>query len=488
MIEIRELRKRYGDTRALDGLDLVAEPGEVLGVAGPNGAGKSTLVRILAGEEHADSGEILLNGERFTATEAVAVVHQEPQLFPNLSVADNLLVGREGSRFLRPRLGADERGLMDELGIATSARRPLDVCSLATQQRTEIARALARDARIFLFDEPNSALTDEESNELFREMRALADRGRIVLLVSHRLADLVAHATRVAIVRDGRVATVLERGALTQEAIAQELVIADEVSERARQAAQAEAAHGAEVLRLASWTHAGGAFADVDLTLRAGDVVALVGVEGSGARELLRSVAALERATGEAEIDGAGGRSGIDRTAYVPATRQLSLFSNLTVGENVVVRLTREIADGGVVLRRRRIRRLAAAARDRFLIKASSLGQGIRALSGGNQQKVAIAQAMAKLPRVLLLEEPTRGVDIQSRQEIYRLLRAYALDGNGVLMYCTEVPEVFEAADRVHVVSDGRVSEPLVVGAYERVEVLARDISRLERHGEATAA
>jgi ABC-type sugar transport system ATPase subunit len=126
--------------------------------------------------------------------------------------------------------------------------------------------------------------------------------------------------------------------------------------------------------------------------------------------------------------------------------------------------------------------------RDRFMIKARSLGQGIRALSGGNQQKVAIAQALAKRPRVLLLEEPTRGVDIQSRQEIYRLLRDYALEGNAVLMYCTEVPEVFEAADRVYVVSDGRLSEPLDVAAYERVEVLARDISRLERHGAATAA
>src|SRR3954447_4796165 len=223
-IVIRELRKRYGDTHALDGLDLVAHPGEVLGVAGPNGAGKSTLLRILAGEETADSGEVLLDGERFTATDTVAVVHQEPQLFPNLSVGDNLLVGREGSRFLRPRLNAGERGLMAELGIASSAHRPLDVCSLATQQRTEIARALARDAKIFLFDEPNSALTDEESNELFREMRALAERGRIVLLVSHRLADLAAQAERVAVIRDGRVAALLEGERLTQEGIAQELV------------------------------------------------------------------------------------------------------------------------------------------------------------------------------------------------------------------------------------------------------------------------
>jgi ABC-type sugar transport system ATPase subunit len=205
LVRIRGLRKIYGNTRALDDIDLDLRSGEVLGIAGPNGAGKSTLIRILAGEERADSGEIWIDDTPWTkaSADAVAVVHQEPQLFPNLTVAENLMVGREGTRFRTPRLGVTERDLMSALGLSAVASRTLSSCALATQQRTEIARALARQSTIFLFDEPNSALTPEDSRELFAEIHRLADASRIVILVTHRLGDLVEHADRVAIVRDG---------------------------------------------------------------------------------------------------------------------------------------------------------------------------------------------------------------------------------------------------------------------------------------------
>ncbi len=202
-IEIRGLRKHYGNTKALDGLDLDLRPGEVLGIAGPNGAGKSTLIRILAGEENADAGELRVGGQVFTPGAAVAVVHQEPELFPNLTVAENLLVGREDGWVRWPRPHKADLALMEALGIGPVAGRLLGDCTLAVQQRTEIARALARDARVFLFDEPNSALTKEESDELFHEIHTLANSGHVVILVTHRLDDLVTHTRRVAIVRDG---------------------------------------------------------------------------------------------------------------------------------------------------------------------------------------------------------------------------------------------------------------------------------------------
>ncbi|MEO6207813.1 MAG: ATP-binding cassette domain-containing protein, partial [Candidatus Limnocylindrales bacterium] len=227
-VTIRELQKRYGDTIALAGLDLDARPGEILGVAGPNGAGKSTMVKILAGEVAADAGEIVVDGEPWSPIlgwQRVAVVHQEPQLFPNLTVAQNIVVGRERSRWLRHGVNAGERKLLADLAIDGFADQPLGSVTLAVQQRTEIARALAQDARVFLFDEPNSALTEEESDDLFRRMHALADAGRVVILVSHRLAELVAHCNRVAIILDGRSARVLEGSALTHEAIARELVV-----------------------------------------------------------------------------------------------------------------------------------------------------------------------------------------------------------------------------------------------------------------------
>jgi ABC-type sugar transport system ATPase subunit len=495
-IRIRGLRKRYGNTRALDGLDLDLRPGEVLGIAGPNGAGKSTLVRILAGEEAADEGELLLNGGSWSSGEAatsVAVVHQEPQLFPNLSVAENLMVGREGGGWLRPRLGRHDRELMESLGIAHLAARPLDSCTLATQQRTEIARALARDARVFLFDEPNSALTDEESDQLFREMRGLAAAGRIVILVSHRLGDLVEHTRRVAVIRDGRVTADLEGAALSEDAIAQQLVLGERRSatEEGRPG-QPAAQVGGRLFSVENWTHREGKFEGLALSVEKGEILALMGVEGSGARELLRSFAGLERGSGHAERAEVRekDRAAIRRhAAYVPATRQWSLYSNFSVGENLLVRLGRpEIAGAGLALRKRRMRELAQAASSRFLVKCRTIFQGIRSLSGGNQQKVAIAQALVRQPRLLLLEEPTRGVDIQSKREIYRLLREFAHAGNAVIMFCTEVLEMFEAADRVLIVSDGKLSRPLTVKDYAHVEALVTDVTKLERHGRAAAA
>ncbi len=198
-VTIRGLRKRYGDTVALAGLDLDARPGEILGVAGPNGAGKSTMVKNLAGELAADEGENAVDGAPWSSSvgwQRVAVVHQEPQLFPNLTVAENIVVGRERSRWLRHGVSASEQRLLADLAIDGLADRPLETVSLAVQQRTEIARALAQDARVFLFDEPNSALTDEESDDLFRRMHALAAAGRVVILVSHRLAELVTRPSR----------------------------------------------------------------------------------------------------------------------------------------------------------------------------------------------------------------------------------------------------------------------------------------------------
>ena len=495
-ISLRGVTKSYGSTMALAGLDLDLYPGEVLGVAGPNGAGKSTLVRMIAGEERLTLGALTFDGRPWSpadAWQAVAVVHQEPQLFPNLTVAENVLVGREGTTGSRPRLGAADRAVMDTLGIGHLKHKTLGDCSLATQQRTEIARAVARDCRVFLFDEPNSALTSEESDELFREMHKLADAGRIVVLVTHRLSDFVAHCTRVAVVRDGRVRSILSGGALTEDGIARQLVTESISSAGAGgHRSTGRPRPDRTGFRVRGWTHGRGAFSNVTFEGRPGEIVALMGVEGSGARELLRSLGGLEKCSGDIEIGALSGAAALRlATAYVPATRQLSLYSNFTVGENLLVRLGYpEIAGAGFALRTRQMKALAEDAVRRFLVKARSTTQPIRSLSGGNQQKVAIAQALTCAPKLLLLEEPTRGVDIQSKGEIYRLLREYAAAGNAVLIFCTEVLEIFEAADHLHVVSQGRLSAALPVAGYSQVEQLATDITRLEseHRGAARAA
>jgi ABC-type sugar transport system ATPase subunit len=484
-MRINGLKKRYGATVALDGLDLEIRPGEVLGVAGPNGAGKSTLVRIIAGEEDADAGELIFNGRVWSPAvdwRSVAVVHQEPQLFPNLTVAENIVAGRESGGTWWPGPSKADLQIMHALGLGSVRDIRLGECSLAMQQRTEIARAVARDARIFLFDEPNSALTDAESDELFREMHKLAESERVVLLISHRLGDLVRHCARVAVVRDGRVRTILSREALTEDGLARQLVTeSGGAASSVSQGGVGQTAETAPMFSVRRWTSPH-AFRDIDFAARAGQIVALMGVEGSGARELLRSFAGLERTTGEMVIGGATDFDLRRRRAYVPATRALSLYSNFSVGENLLVRLgVPDIAGPLLALKKNRMAALAQQSVRRFLVKTSTTAQPILSLSGGNQQKVAIAQALNCAPELLLLEEPTRGVDIHSKNEIYHLLRDYAAAGKVVIVFCTEVLEIFEVADCAHVVAEGRLSQRLTIADYRHVEHLATEIARLEQ-------
>jgi ABC-type sugar transport system ATPase subunit len=450
------------------------------------------MVKVLAGEVDRDDGEILVDGEPWHAgvgSHRVAVVHQEPQLFPNLTVAENIVAGREGSAWRWPAIDADQAAVLENLGIPASLRNvPLGGLGLALQQRTEITRALARDARVMLFDEPNSALTPDESAEFFRLMHQLADSGHVVMLISHRLTELAAHADRVAIIVDGRCVRLLEGEEKTAENIAESLVRGLGGSGNGGNGGAASASGiGLQVTGL---TDQKGAFAELDLAAPAGLVTALSGVEGSGAREIARACAGLRSVTGSAVVAGRPVRASrlSSRVAFVAADRAASLFSNLTVEENLVIRLDREISRGAFVLRPRKMRAIAQELRTNFHVKTAGLDIGVRSLSGGNQQKVAIAAAVGSRPDVLVLEEPTRGVDISSKAEIYAILRRFAADGGTVLLFCTEIPEVYEVADRLYVVSDGHPSEPLEVASFPDMEALAKTVARLETHGGVRAA
>ncbi|MCY7417013.1 MAG: sugar ABC transporter ATP-binding protein [Chloroflexi bacterium] len=491
-MELRDIHKSFGETQALRGVDLTIRSGEILGIAGPNGAGKSTLLRILAGEETRDSGDILVDGQAWCTgdpRDRVAVVHQEPQLWPAMTVAQNMMVGREPTRFGFPTLPDGDRATLQELDIVQYLDRSLGSCPLAVRQRVEIARALARNGRFFLFDEPNSALTDEESDRLFSSMHELAARGRVVILVTHRLAEMVAHCDRVAVIRDGRVAAELHGAQLTEAAIARELVLGyQSVAEdgTGRRAAPATAdADAAAVLSVDGWTATTGEFRDVSMSVRRGEVLALVGVEGSGARELTASTAGYVAASGRIMVDAVEGREAmLRRTAYLPADRRGMLFANLTVGDNLVMRLgIPEIADPTGLMRPARASRVATGLVDRFRVRTQSVHAPLTSLSGGNQQKIAIAAAIGKRPAVLVLEEPTRGVDIVSKAEIYRILVEFARQGNGVLVFCTEVPEVHELADRVLVFEDGHPVRTLDVAGFPDLTSLSDAVAAADHTG-----
>ena len=264
---------------------------------------------------------------------------------------------------------------MHDLGIDDVRDRLLEDVPLAVQQRTEIARALVQDARVFLFDEPNSALTEEESNDLFRRMHALADAGRVVILVSHRLAELVRHANRVVVILDGRATLTLQGETLTQEAIARELVVVTEGGPVHARNLEARNAFAPPMVELRDWSHRAGEFRDVALVVRPGEIAAIVGVEGSGARELVRSIAGFEPATGTILVDGVSTPGGVAAASgFVSADRTASLFSNMSVGDNTVSRLSTEITGPGGSLRRGRMHAIATDIRGSFRIKSPSLG------------------------------------------------------------------------------------------------------------------
>jgi ABC-type sugar transport system ATPase subunit len=488
-IEVSGVSKAYGSTQALAGIELDIRPGEILGIAGPNGAGKSTLVRMLDGQEEVDAGSLSWGGEPWDPVRGprrVTVVHQEPQLFPTITVGENLMIGRETSPTARPSPGPEELEVLEQLGIGAHAGDTLVNCSLAVRQFTALARALVANAELFLFDEPNSALTESESLRLFTFMRELADEGKLVVLVTHRLAELEAVADRVAIILDGRCSAILTGDDVRQTRIARQLVAGiDAVAGTELHGEPTEAAARGATLRAAAWTHGRRAVADIDIELAPGEIVALVGVEGSGGRELLASLNGLEPASGTLE-DGAGGPA--PRCAFVAADRRSSLFPNLSVASNLVSRLGRPRIAGPIgLLRPAAANRLANEMRATFNVRARSVSQPLTSLSGGNQQKVAIASAIALNPVVLLLEEPTRGVDVGSKAEIYRLLSEFVRDGRSVMMFCTEVVEAFEAADRVVILDQGEIVGELAIAGFADLASLAAEIEETRDRARAAA-
>lgn len=484
-LQLIGLEKRYGNTRALDGLDLRARAGEVLGIAGPNGAGKSTLVRVLAGEDIEDGGRLELGGSRWGVEDRrrdVALVHQEPKLFPTLTVAENLMVGVERTKALRPRTGKRELAIAKEFGLTAHWNTPLEQCTLVTQQMVEIARAILHDAKAFLFDEPNSALTVEESEHLFSHIRRLRNEGNcVVALVTHRLTDLVENCDRVIVVRDGRASVEFSGESLTTGNLGKAIAgasmpaAAEGTVEGGSSARQGRDGARQPLLRAAGWTDRAGAFHALDLEVHEGEALVLTGQEGAGGRELIQSLAGLRRAHGALTVEHYGsGRRPRRPIAYVPADRATALFQNLSVAANLAARLGRgSIAHRGGLLRIGAIFTRGQRLVERLRIRTASSNAAIGSLSGGNQQKVSVGAALAGGPRVLLIEEPTRGVDIATKEDIYSALREYVAEGNAVLSFSPELDVVFRLADTVRVMLDGRLSEPLDIASIHGLEELA---------------
>lgn len=477
-VAVRAVSKRYPGVLALDDVELEVRAGEVHVLLGENGAGKSTLVKILSGAVQPDSGQVEVMGEPVTfhnphaAQQAgISTVHQELSLVPDLTISQNLFLGREiqskGSPFLaRREMNRRAEALLASLGLHLDPATPVRRLSLAVRQVVEIVRALSRQPRVLLLDEPTSSLSDQETEELFDRIRQITSEGVGVIYISHRLEELEAIADRVTVMRDGRV---VGSGLPATTPLPQlvRLMVGRDVGE---EFPQRQVELGDELLTVKSLT-VPGRVEDVSFTLRAGEVVGVFGLVGAGRSELLRGLYGLDPAHGHAELRGRrlvpGGspRNSLScALALVPEDRHgWGLVLPMSIRENICLSSLRECSSRGL-LSKSALDELTDRYMSAMRIKAPDAKVSVGKLSGGNQQKVVIARTLAAGSDVLLLDEPTRGVDIGAKIEIYELIAQLASQGRAVLVVSSDMPEVIGLSDRILVMRQGRLSAEFARG------------------------
>jgi ribose transport system ATP-binding protein len=470
------LSKRYGGIIALDDVGLALVPGEIHGICGENGAGKSTFIKILGGLVRPDHGCVSVDGHPLalgqrTDPRLISIVHQELAIVPTLSVLDNIMLGSGGASllYLTGRFRGKIRDGLDEVGLSHVALdMPASALSLAERQLVEIARGIARQARVLLLDEPTATLSDAEIGRVFATARLLRDRGTALVFVSHRLDEVFALTDSVTVFRNGRRVLTEGTASLRPKDLVRAMIGRDLVPSPARQLDTARLARPR--LQVMEFS-VGDVLKPMELSVAPGEIVAMVGQLGSGAELFVEALAGLRgRVTGRVRLDGqdvaiTGVRSAIDLgIAYVAEDRAgKGVFLDAPVWMNLTASVMSRFTWYGVMrLAAERDRAKALAAM--FQIDERRLASEVATLSGGNQQKVALGKAAALTPRLLMLNEPTRGVDIGARSEIYAVLRAMATAGLSILFYSTDLEEVLELADRVVTVFRGEMvrSEPRV--------------------------
>jgi rhamnose transport system ATP-binding protein len=471
VLALHDATKSFGAVHAVtDGtIDLYA--GEAHALVGENGAGKSTMVKMLAGVHQPDSGELLIDGTPVSLhnpadaqNAGIAVIYQEPTLFPDLSVAENIFMGRQpllaGRRIDRRRMHADSAALFSRLGVKLDPGRISRGLSIADQQIVEIAKALSLNARVIVMDEPTAALSATEVARLFDVVRTLRSGGAAVLFISHRLEEVFEICQRVTVMRDGRHVLTSELAGLTADDLVRAMV-GRQMEERV---AGERGVAGDVVLHVEHLTREG-VFTDISLDVRAGEIVALAGLVGSGRSEVARAVFGIDRYdAGRVVLRGRQLRRASPTGAmaagigFVPEDRrQQGLVMDMSIQQNVALASLARLRKGGLV-RSAAERAFAADWAVRLNLKYGRLIDPVSRLSGGNQQKVVLAKWLGRQPTLLIVDEPTRGIDIATKAEVHRLLVRLARDGVAILMISSELPEVLQIGDRILVMREGRLT------------------------------
>jgi rhamnose transport system ATP-binding protein len=471
ILELRGVSRRFPGVTAVDQVDFALRPGEVHALLGENGAGKSTLIKIMGGALTRDGGEMLLNGRPVAyrspaaaLADGIAVIYQELVLCPHLTVTENVLMGHlplsAGVAIDWPEARGRVAAIFQQLGVSLPLNRRVERLSTAQQQLVEIAKALSRDSRILVLDEPSAALGRQDLDHLFTVIRRLRERGVAIVYISHRLEEVFEIADRITVLRDGRLVGCWPLADVDMRRLVRAMT-GRELGTMTVDEPDANAPLQLEVRHLGRR----GTFQDVSLRLRAGDVVGIAGLVGSGRTEVLRAIFGADQPdTGEILIDGTRVHFSSPAQAVrrgmglLPEDRKSQgLLLNRTLRENVALSSLARFSRFGVLSRRREdrvIRGLMASLK----IAARGPGQPVATLSGGNQQKVVLARWLARQCRILLFDEPTRGVDIGAKEEIYRLIQELAREGAAVLVVSSELKELFAICQRILVMREGRLA------------------------------
>ena len=468
VLELRSVSKSFGAVKAVQDVDLEVRAGEVHVLLGENGAGKSTLIKMIAGVHEPDSGEIAVDGNvvRINDTRAseklgIATIHQELNLVPGLSVAENIALGHMPTKnglVDRKAMRRNAEEAIARIGLSVDVNRPVGTLGIARQQLVEIAKALSMDARILILDEPTAALTSSETELLFDVVRELREAGVAMVFISHHLDEIAEIGDRITVLRDGRYVDTRPRGTTESELIA--LMVGrdiDDLYPRRR------SEPGEPVLEVRDLTMPG-VFEDISFTAHAGEVVGLAGLMGAGRTEVLRAIAGADPyASGQVTVHGRPlpkrdvARAVAAGVGMVPEDRKTSgLVLDAPIVENLGYATLRSTGRLGLADRAGQRRRGKDVA-ERLRIRLASLDQPVKGLSGGNQQKVVFGRWFMAGSDVLLLDEPTRGVDVGAKVEIYELVNSITADGGTVVLASSDLPEVISMSDRVLVMAHGRI-------------------------------
>jgi ABC-type sugar transport system ATPase subunit len=476
ILQAEGVSKRFGGVHALENVDFNVRKGEVHALVGENGAGKTTLINVLGGIVERDSGKLVFKGQEVnfvrptdSINAGIAVIHQELSMMPALNVIENVYMGRMPAKYGRvlwKKAEQDTLGMLKQVGLDINPRTEVSKLSISQRQLIEIAKALSMNANLLIMDEPNSSLAEAETERLFDVIEMLKKQGVAIIYVSHKIEEVLRIADRISVLRDGTY-----RGTLSKEEASVDKVIQMMVGrELSREHASDQRKIGD--VRLSVQNLTGGRFKDVSFTIRQGEIIGFAGLVGAGRSETARAIFGADRFTsGKITLDGKevhfrspdeAIRGGL---AMVPEDRkQLSLFMNLSILFNISVAKLPDFSQAGIISNRR-VAQTGRDFADLLSLKFRSFNDPVSSLSGGNQQKTILARWLAINPKLLILDEPTHGVDVGAKADIYRLVRNLAEKGISILLISSELPEILAMSDRVVVMHEG-----CVTGILDRAE------------------